>query len=104
MKLSDESGTGNAFLIEMKLSDKSLKIQYGFKDSAKVFWEHLNENETKKRLEGFRIRDATAGTYVKQKTMAPRSAKLKVSAIGLNILPSTPLNDRIGMKTMRMMS
>ena len=38
---------------KMKLSDESLKIQYGFKDSAKVFWEHLNENETKKRLEGF---------------------------------------------------
>ena len=38
---------------KMKLFDESLKIQYGFKDSAKVFWEHLNENETKKRLEGF---------------------------------------------------
>ncbi len=37
----------------MKLYDDSLKIQYGFKESAKVFWEHLNENETKKRLEGF---------------------------------------------------
>tara|TARA_R110002072_G_scaffold236598_1_gene394162 strand:+ start:29 stop:217 length:189 start_codon:yes stop_codon:yes gene_type:complete len=36
--------------------------------------------------------------------MAPTNAKLKVSAMGLNILPSTPLNDRIGMKTIRMMS
>ena len=37
---------------EMKLFDKSLNVQYGFKESAKVFWEHLNENETKTRLEG----------------------------------------------------
>ena len=32
--------------------------------------------------------------------MAPTKAKLKVIAIGLNIFPSMPVNERIGIKTM----
>ena len=36
--------------------------------------------------------------------MAPINAKLKVRAIGLNIFPSTPLNDKIGIKTISMIS
>ena len=36
--------------------------------------------------------------------MAPIRAKLKVSAIGRNILPSTPLSERIGIKTIRMIN
>ena len=38
---------------KLNLLDNNLKIEYGFKESAKVFWEHLNEGETKKRLESF---------------------------------------------------
>src|SRR5690606_13719146 len=55
-------------------------------------------------LSGFKNNEETTGTYVRQKSIAPISAKLKVNAIGLNILPSTPLNDKIGMNTIKIMS
>src|SRR5690606_23832564 len=55
-------------------------------------------------LFGFKNMEEMTGTYVKQKIMAPTNAKLNVSAIGLNILPSTPLSDKMGMNTMRMIS
>ena len=52
-------------------------------------------------LEGFNINVDITGTYVKHKSIAPIKAKLKVNAIGLNIFPSTPLKDSIGIKTIR---
>ena len=53
---------------------------------------------------GFKKIDETTGTYVKHKNIAPISAKLKAIAIGLNILPSTPLSDRIGIKTIKIIN
>jgi hypothetical protein len=53
---------------------------------------------------GFKIIEATTGTYVKQKIMAPIKAKLKVIAMGLNIFPSTPERDNIGMKTIKIIN
>ncbi len=44
------------------------------------------------------------GTHVRQKNMAPSRAKQKARAMGLNILPSTPVSDNTGMKTIMMMS
>src|SRR5690606_1541226 len=54
--------------------------------------------------EGLMKRDAITGTYVKQKIMAPINAKQNTRAIGRNILPSTPTRERMGMKTMIIMS
>ena len=53
---------------------------------------------------GFKNKEETTGTYVKQKIIAPNNAKLKVIAIGLNILPSIPDNERIGIKTIRIIN
>lgn len=48
--------------------------------------------------------EAATGTYVKQSNMAPNNAKLKVNAIGRNIFPSTPLNDRMGINTIKIIN
>ena len=53
---------------------------------------------------GFKNKEETTGTYVKQSSIAPIRAKLKVSAIGLNILPSTPSKVKIGIKIIKMMN
>src|SRR5690606_41649342 len=46
----------------------------------------------------FKNKEETAGTYVRHRIIAPSMAKIKVSAIGLNIFPSTPSKVRIGRK------
>ena len=53
---------------------------------------------------GFKKIDATTGTYVKHKSIAPNKAKLNVIAIGLNILPSIPDKDKIGIKTIKIIN
>ncbi len=55
-------------------------------------------------LKGFRNIDEITGTQVRQSSIAPINAKLKVSAIGLNILPSTLLSDKIGIKTIKIIN
>ena len=55
-------------------------------------------------FDGFKKIEAATGTYVKHNIIAPIKAKLKVNAMGLNIFPSTPLNDRIGIKTIKIIS
>ena len=51
-----------------------------------------------------RKNDASTGMRVMAKTNAPPRASITVRAIGWNILPSTPVSDRIGKYTMVMMS
>ena len=53
---------------------------------------------------GLRKREEATGNQVSPKNMAPRSAKLNERAIGRNIFPSTPLKERTGMKTIRMIT
>ena len=53
---------------------------------------------------GFRKRDEATGNQVRPKIMAPIMAKEKANAIGRNIFPSTPLNERMGIKTTRIIT
>ena len=45
-----------------------------------------------------------AGTKVSDRMNAPTSASITVIAIGVNILPSTPVKVRSGAKTSRMIA
>jgi hypothetical protein len=63
-----------------------------------------DESEFGFSIVGFKNKEETTGTKVKHKIMAPTKAKLKVMAIGLNILPSIPDKDKIGMKTIKIIS
>ena len=51
--------------------------------------------------DGLRKRDDATGNQVIPIIMAPSIAKQKDRAIGLNIFPSTPVRERIGIKTIR---
>ncbi len=53
---------------------------------------------------GFRKREAATGSHVRPNIIAPMRAKEKAIAIGWNIFPSTPLNERMGMKTINMIT
>ena len=53
---------------------------------------------------GLKKMDDITGTYVNPNIIAPTKAKLKVKAIGLNIFPSTPVKERIGINTINMIS
>ncbi len=53
---------------------------------------------------GFKNNAEATGSQVKPMTMAPIIAKEKANAIGRNILPSTPLNESIGMKTIKIIT
>jgi len=45
-----------------------------------------------------------AGMYVSERISDPNKANTTVSAIGLNILPSIPVNERIGRQTIMMIA